>query len=276
MRGRVAFSTAENPDGLMMRLAVSANTFGIDLNALAQTIMVSDRRTSPEEIYEELKQDAEQNGPFAAVFIDTWQAFFDGKDSSNPTDALAFTIRFRPLTRLPGGPVVVMATHPVKRAAADGLIPYGGGSILNEVDGNLTLFRSPGGMIALHWQGKLRGLDFEPALYRIETRTAPAIVNVEGLMVRIPVMFPVTPEEAEASEDVSANHDAQVLQALAENPQASTRGLAFETGLHRSVVRRALHRMGKAKPILVRQELGKWVVTKAGKEALKRNNEMGQ
>lgn len=129
---------------------------------------------------------------------------------------------------------------------------------------------SPSPLIALGWQGKLRGLDFEPPLYRIETRTCPAIVNVEGQLVKIPVLQSVSEAEAEARDDASVDHDAQVLRALAENPQAAERGLAFETRLDRNFVRRALNRLARAKPALVQQVLGKWVITKAGKEALKR------
>ena len=71
--------------------------------------------------------------------VDTRQAFFEGRDANNPTEAVTFTRGFRPPTRLPGSPVVPIAAHPTKNAANDNLIPYGGGSTLNEVDGNFTL-----------------------------------------------------------------------------------------------------------------------------------------
>ncbi len=269
MKGRAAFCTAENPDGLLMRLAVTASTFGVDIHAIGNDLIISKRRITPEDIYVELKAEAEENGPLAMVIVDTWQAFFDGNDSNKPSEALAFTLRWRPLTRLPGNPTVVIATHPIKNATPDQLIPYGGGSILNEVDGNLTLALRPGGIIRMHWLRKLRGLEFEPPLYRIDTRTAPGIVNIEGDLVRIPVMFPVTAEEAEATEEASVNRDAQVLRFLAENPLASERDLASAVGVAKTTVRRALNRLAKVKPALVKYALGKWVVTKAGKDALK-------
>ena len=275
VKGRVAFSTAENPGGFRMRLAVGVQHFKVDPAAVGTDMMISDVRTSPEAIFADLKADADKHGPLSLVFIDTWQAFFDGKDSSSPTEALAFTIRFRALTRLPGGPAVVMATHPVKNAAPDQLIPYGGGSILNEVDGNLTLSRQPGGLVALGWQGKLRGLDFDPPVYQSDNRTAPGIVDVEGNPVKIPVLTTVTTAEAESREESAIDRDGQALEGLHANPRASLRGLAARTNMNHMVVKRALERLARAKPPLVRQELGKWFVTKAGEGAVKKLENSG-
>ena len=60
--------------------------------------------------------------------VDSRQAFFEGRDANNPTEAVTFTRGFRPPTRLPGSPVVPIAAHPTKNAANDNLIPSGGGS----------------------------------------------------------------------------------------------------------------------------------------------------
>ena len=81
------------------------------------------------------------------------------------------------------------------------------------------------------WQGKLRGLDFEPPLFRIENMSSPDILNVAGKQVKIPVMLPISHAEAEDREDAIASRDANVLRIVAENPQAATRGLAFEAAL---------------------------------------------
>jgi hypothetical protein len=56
----------------------------------------------------------------------------------------------------------LVAAHPIKNAPEDNLMPYGSGAILNEVDGNLTLWKNPNtGIVSLYWQGKLRGFDGE-------------------------------------------------------------------------------------------------------------------
>jgi hypothetical protein len=127
MKGRYAICTAENPDGLRMRLSVGCYLWIIDMDEVDRDLLISDNRVRPEEICAYLAREAKR-GPFAGVFIDTWQAFFDGRDANNPTEAVNFTKRFRPLTALPGSPAVVIAAHPNKNAANDELIPSGGGS----------------------------------------------------------------------------------------------------------------------------------------------------
>jgi hypothetical protein len=267
-KGRVAFCTAENPDDLRMRLSVASYTWNIDQAALGRSMIVSDNRVRPEEIREYLESEPE-HGPFTLILIDTWQAYFDGRDANHPTEAVDFTRRFRPLTRLPGSPAVIIAAHPVKNAANDKLVPYGGGSTLNEVDGNFTLAKQSTGYFEFWWQGKIRGAHFEPLSYRIEKLTSPDIVDINGAQVAMPVMFPVTAEDVEAREASTANRDARLLRALAENPQGSLSTLAAAAGVSRSKADRTFHRLAKGKPALVRQTLGKWTLTNPGKEALK-------
>jgi hypothetical protein len=250
-----------------MRLGVTSFHWNVDQAAIARTLIVSDNRVRPEEICDYLVGEA-KHGPFAAVFIDTWQAFFDGKDANHPTDAVDFTRRFRPLTRLPGGPAVVIAAHPVKRASNEDLLPYGGGSILNEVDGNLTLAPQPCGLIELGWQGKFRDLGFEPPLYRMEHLMSPDIVDTAGRQVAIPVMLPATVEDAEARETGIVYKDTRLLRVLADNPSGYLSTWSAAAGINRSKANRTLHKLAKEKPSLTRQTLGKWTLTKAGKEAL--------
>jgi hypothetical protein len=52
-----------------------------------------------------------ESGAFAGVLVDTWQAFFDGRDANNPTEAVNSTTRFRPLSSLPSSPAVVIAAQ---------------------------------------------------------------------------------------------------------------------------------------------------------------------
>jgi hypothetical protein len=58
------------------------------------------------------------------------------------------------------------------------------------------------------WQGKLRGLDFEPPLFRIENMSSPDILNVAGKKVKIPVMLPISHAEAQDREDQIGSGDA--------------------------------------------------------------------
>jgi hypothetical protein len=187
-KGRVAFCTAENPDDLRMRLMVACFVFNIDLDVVDRDIIVSDNRVAPEAIIEWIRATGED---LTLIVIDTWQAYFDGRDANNPTQAVEFTRRFRPLASLEGRPVVIVAAHPIKNASDDNLLPYGGGSTLNEVDGNFTMLRDESGLYRLHWLGKIRGLPFDPLHFRIDRLDSPDVVTIEDARVPMPVMFPI-------------------------------------------------------------------------------------
>ena len=273
-RGRYAFCTAENPDGAKMRFAVGCFQWNVDQDAVDRDLLISDNRVRPEEICEYLTREAER-GPFTGLFVDTWQAFFDGRDSNNPTEAVNFTKRFRPLTFLPGSPAVVIAAHPNKNASVNELIPSGGGSTLNEVDGNVTLAMQPSGLIELSWQGKLRGLHFEPQLFRIENRSNPDIKDVGGKEIAVPLMFPTSAADAEARETAIAAREARLLKAIVESPGASATELATKADMPRGSLTRALARLAKERPKLIESRLGKWAATKAGKQALGGETRLG-
>ena len=97
-KGRVAIASAENPDGLRRMISVAARLWNIDRRENCHDLIVSKKRVRPEELYEELVEEAEKHGPLTAVFVDTFQAFYDGQNASNPTEAHRFIARFRPLT----------------------------------------------------------------------------------------------------------------------------------------------------------------------------------
>lgn len=263
-KGRVAFATAENPEDLRMRFMVACFVLNIDMEAVGRDILISDNRVAPEDITDWIREDG---SAFTLIVIDTWQAFFDGKEPNNNAEAVSFTRRFRPLAKANGQPVVVVAAHPVKQARDDNLLPYGGGGTLNEIDGNFTLSLDETGLYCFHWLGKIRGLPFDPLHFRIDKLDSPDVVTVEGARVKMPVMFPVDQEAVEARGKALANRDEALLKALDANPGASMTALAAAAGVARGGVNRSLKRLHKQK--LVREQLGKWAVTNAGKEALK-------
>jgi hypothetical protein len=264
-KGRVAFATAENPDDLRMRFMVACYVFNIDVAVIDRDILVSDNRVSPEAITAWIKGAGET---FTLIVVDTWQAFFDGKDANNPTQAVEFTRRFRPLTSLKGSPVVVIAAHPPKQAPDDGLLPYGGGSTLNEVDGNFTIAIDASGYFRFHWLGKIRGAPFEPLFYRIDRLDSPDVLTIEGARVQMPVMFPVAQEDVEKREAATANRDLALLKAMSENPRGSMQDWAAASEQKKRAVQTALQgRLRKQK--LVSKTLGRWTLTDSGRKALR-------
>lgn len=162
-------------------------------------------RHKPEPVLVEMQLIAAER-PFAMVIIDTLAAMFDGNDANSPTQAGEFMRRLRPITKIAGKPTVLVAAHPIKNASEDNLIPYGSGAVLNEVDGNLTLWKSAEtGLTTLHWQGKLRGREFEPIPFRFEECSSPDVLDAKGHEILLPVMRPF---DAASAEKRSADSDA--------------------------------------------------------------------
>jgi hypothetical protein len=134
--------TFENPDDVRMRFMIAAYLLNIDLDEISDSILILDIHIKPEEVLAKIKIIADAD-PFTLVIIDTFAAFFDGSDTNDATQSGEFMRRLRPLTKIGGLPTVAVAAHPIKNAPEDNLLPYGSGAILNEVDGNLTLWKQP-------------------------------------------------------------------------------------------------------------------------------------
>jgi hypothetical protein len=262
-KGRVAYCAAENPDDVRMRFMIAAFLLNIDLNALGDDLVILDRRAKPEDIIAELVRLSGPK-PFIATYVDTLAAYFDGDNISDPVQGRAFTCRWRPLTQIAGKPSVVISAHPVKNASADQLIPYGAGSILNEVDGNLTLWRNDAG-VSLHWQGKLRGLEFEALQFRFELTGSPDILDIKDRQILLPTLRPSTAQAVEEKQRSDADVDRALLKAMIAEPNATQQAWADAIGRAKSRVNRRLQKLRVER--LVEETLGKWVVTTKGRKA---------
>jgi KaiC/GvpD/RAD55 family RecA-like ATPase len=258
-KGRVAFATAENPDDLRMRLMVACFALVIDPETIGRDLLISDNRVAPEDIVDWIKETGEA---FTLIIIDTWQAYFDGKDPNNNAEAVSFTRRFRPLAKTNGQPVVIIAAHPPKQAKDDSLLPYGGGGTLNEIDGNFTLRRDESGLYCFHWLGKIRGLPFDPIHFRVDKLDSPDVVTVESVRVQMPVMFAVDEEAVEARGEALAKRDLALLKAIADDPAGSERKWAVAINNSRRVVSLALERFERDR--LVTKKARRWRLTKDG------------
>jgi hypothetical protein len=265
-RGRVAFLTFENPDDVRMRFMIAAYLLNIDLDEIADSVVILDIRIKPEEVLAKIKTLADAE-PFTLVIIDTFAAFFDGNDTNDATQGGEFMRRLRPLTKIGGLPTVVVAAHPIKNALEDNLIPYGSGAILNEVDGNLTLWKQPAtGFVSLHWQGKLRGINFEPVMFRFEEASSPDLLDAKGRQFMLPTMRSVGNETAEQRDKDESNNDRKLLRAMIANSDGTQAEWGNAIGRAKGRVNAKLQKLKKLK--LVEEGLGKWRVTAKGmKEA---------
>jgi uncharacterized membrane protein len=246
-RGRVAYVTIENPVDFKMKLAVNCFVHNISYDEIESRVAVIDGRDTPEQIFDGLRLDAEATGDFQLVCFDTFQAGFAAANAGafNENEAvLGYLIRLRPLTTLPGSPSGLVAFHPTKNAGETELIPYGGGSTYNEVDGNLTLWKEAA--IKLH-HNRLRGPEFEPHYFRIEKLSCPEIVDKSGREILLPVLRPATAIDVEERAAAENKNDIALLRALLANPGASQRELADATGIPKSTVDRTIKKLERAK-----------------------------
>lgn len=264
--GRVAYVTLENPIDFKMKLAVGCFVHGISYAEIEPRVAIIQGRDTPEQIVEGLALDAEANGPFQLVNIDTLQAGFSAANGGafNDNEAiLAYVMRLRALTDLPGQPSVLVPCHPTKNATEDELLPYGGGATVNEVDGNLTLWKSA--QIKLHHTDKLRSPTFEPKYFRIEKCSCPDILDNKGRQIQLPLMRPCTETDAEEKTAQEGNSQLALLRAMIENPNGSQREWAMRIGKGVSGVAYLLKQLEKAR--YVAEKFGKWGVTKKGNDA---------
>ncbi len=141
-----------------------------------------------------IREQVEALGGASLVVVDTSAAYFTGDDENGNTALGGHARDLRALTTMPGRPCVVVPCHPTKNAANDNLSPRGGGAFIAEMDGNLTLTRT-GEAVRLHWQGKHRGPDFKPISFKLQTVTAPQLVDSKGRSVPTVMAVPLAAGE---------------------------------------------------------------------------------
>ena len=264
--GRVAYVTIENPIDFKMKLAANCYFHNISFDEIDPRIAIIDGRDSPEQIYDGLKLDAEAKGDFQLVCFDTFQAGFAAANAGafNDNEAvLKYVTRLRLMILLPGSPSGLVAFHPTKNAGEAELIPYGGGATMNEIDGNLTLWKETS--IKFHWN-RLRGPEFEPRFFRIELLSCPDIVDKHGREILLPVMRPSTEMDAAEGEKNDGNLDLALLRAMNANPEGSQLEWAFAIGIKaKSAVNSKIQKL-KGKKLVEERLDGKWRLTPKGQK----------
>jgi AAA domain len=259
-QGRVAYIILENPADFRMKLAVNAYVHNIDKSTLNDNLAILDAKLPHAEMMMQLRDNAEEQGPFRLVCYDTLQAGFSGAQFNDNKDALNHAQALRELTTLPGGPGVLVACHPIKNATKDNLEPFGGGATMNEFDGNLWLWNDEG-RIELGWN-KVRGPEPGDRFFRIEKLGAPHILDSKGRTPLLPVMRPMSVTSIEQSEKTDADLDRALLQAMADNPDGTQTEWGAAIGRSKGRLNKRLQKLEKLK--LVEGRLGKWYLTPKG------------
>jgi hypothetical protein len=220
-----------------------------------------------------IDEETAAHGPFALIIIDTSAAFFEGDDENSRTQLGNHARNMRTFVNISGGPTVLVTCHPVKNADRENLLPAGGGSFLNEVDGNLVCIKQPDSpIVELHWHGKLRGPDFEPIPFKLTPGKSDLIKDSKGRQIWTITAAPVTKEEQTQEEGTQRGHQDKLLAFMANNPGLTMRDLADKLGWvyangkpNQSLVQRVMASLKKDK--LVEKKRGRWTLTKSGKKA---------
>jgi hypothetical protein len=168
---------------------------------------------------------------------------------------------------------VLVLCHPVKNAAADNLVPLGAGAFLNEVDANLTV-AVEGASAELHWQGKIRGQDFAPMYFQLDSVTHERLVTSTGKRMYTVVARHVSKDAREGMEKVALQDAQKLLADLQADPKATQRdrskslGWTFKDGFtpDHPKVGRLLKLLQRDR--LAVKEMGRWMITEKGKKYL--------
>jgi hypothetical protein len=274
---RVLYAAAENPDDVRMRWIALAQHMNFDINTTE--VYFTKDRFKISQMKARLRAEAEKlGGEFGLVVIDTSPAFFEGDDENNRVQMGVHALLLRGLINLiPGGPCVVANCHPTKNATADNLLPAGGGSFLNEVDGNLTCAKSDS-ITELHWLGKFRGPEFAPMSFLIKTVTHQNLKDRDGRLIPTVICEDLSEK---AKEDIAAagrKDEDEMLRQIKANPAASYASLATAVGwqLHsgepnKMRAKRCVNNLKRAK-LIKETRAGRWQITTEGEKVL---NEIG-
>ena len=282
-RGKVLFLAGENPDDVKMRWIKFLDHWGLkeaDVNVwfIPGSFAISDK-----EMRGRIVEANKKHGPFDLIIVDTSAAFFLGDDENVNPQMLAHAKMLRGLIDLVGdNPCVIVTSHPVKNWTRENMIPRGGGAFLNEMDGNLTCMKVEGTMITeLHWGGKFRGPEFNAIPFRLEVGTCGKLKDAKGRDVWTVIAHQVSVQERDAAEDAAEKNKAKLLAAMQKMPGASYTDLAKKCDFYmkngepyKSLVQRLIIALKNEK--MIKNQGGKWVLTKSGKEKAGESEEQNE
>jgi len=273
-QGNVLILAGENPEDLKARMLGMALAYKLRPDQLPYVLPGSFPMN--EEEAEALKAKIVDLGiPFVLIVGDTAASFFPGDDENDNVQAGGYARLLRTFTECPGNPAVIVLSHPVKNAARGNLLPRGGGAMLNELDGNFSLWsETMGDMAELHWCGKIRGPDFPPFGYRL--RSVPTGFNDRRDRPVMTIIAEPMSEEAVANHTKQslANEDV-VLCALRDHPEWSLATIAREAGWvdeddqpMKQRVHRAIMALAADKLVHQIRKGDAWKLTQKGVDAL--------
>jgi hypothetical protein len=274
---RVLYLAAENPIDVQMRWIALAQQMDFDADAIPVFFVEGVFKIS--EMAAKLKTEAERvGGDFGLVIIDAGPAFYEGDEANSRTQQFNHARMLRDLINIiPGKPTVLANVHPVKHADEDNLLPAGGGTFLNEIDGNLTAAKNDA-TVEVHWQGKMRGIEFAPLNFLIKSVTHERLKDKNGQLIPTVICEWLSERAKEDIETAAFADQKRLLGFMHDNPKASLAELAtkmdwklHDGGPHKMRVKRAANAM-IARKLLKKNALQEWEITEAGLTLLGRKS----
>jgi hypothetical protein len=271
---RVLYLAGENFIDVQMRWIAQAQQNNFDADTIPVFFTTGVYRIS--QMSEHLIAEANRlGGDFGTVIVDTGPAFFEGDDESSRRQMQTHARMFRDLTdKIPGNPTVVVLCHPVKNATDDNLVPAGGGNFLNEIDGNLVTCADDAG-IAMHWQGKWRGVEFNPLHFVTRQVTHERLKDKYDRLIPTIIADFIDEAAREAIADKTVDDRREVLRLIGANPSSSFTTVATGMRWHnsqekpdRSKAQRFINDLIRRKLVLRDKTDDKLKLTDAGKEAI--------
>jgi hypothetical protein len=275
-QGDVLFLAGENPDDLCVRLHAACQAYAIDPVTLPIYVMAGNFPISPETA-ETLKRQIDATGrKFSLIIGDSLAAYFPGDDENHNVQMGGYARNWRVLTTCAGRPAVMALAHPIKAATRDNLLPRGGGAFLAEIDANLTLWADGDReTTSLHWQGKIRGADFQPITFGLVPVTINDKRDSKGRLLVSVIASLRTSEQADQSIRAAVTDENAVLEWLRRHPGISIKDIALNLGWagmagvpNKAKVHRLLKGLQDLK--LAKFWRGKWIITDAGKAEIQR------
>ncbi len=264
MKGHVAFFAAENPDNVRIQFYSQCAELGIDPASL--DISWHDGPFSLKGAHDAVAKALAERPDLTLCIFDSLQALFEGDDDNHNMAMLHHALNFRDLINShKNRPSGLIIAHPVKNAARDNLLPRGGGSLLNELDGNLTCW-AESNVVELHWQGKYRGIPFDPVKLETVAVKPEGLVNAKGDQLPCTVIRPLGEQrEAELATDANQRR-ITILTAIRDNPGTTKSDVARLAGIPKSAAYRFVDELIEKRAIKSRG--GKLTLTKEGDEWL--------
>ena len=218
------------------------------------------------EMYSTLVTLVKALGDVDLIIIDTSAAYFMGKDEISNTEMAAHARVLSMLTKLPGGPCVLVLCHRIKHAPdhPSQCLPRGGGAFLAAMDGNLTAGRTDE-TVELSHHGKFRGAGFEPMAFRIEKILTTKLLDSKGRMISTVHVVPISDDEEAEQRRAARDDEDALLNVMLSKSGGSYADLASACGWvmadgtpYKMKTKRILEKLARTKPSLVVSRRDGW------------------